>query len=506
MNETSEQLISGRTIATNVLWNIAGNIAPLLLGLIALPLLIQGLGTARAGVLFIIWTVLNYFNLFQFGLGRALTKFIAEKLGEGNEKEVSTLVWTGTFLMVILGAIATVSMFLFAPLLVRQVLKVPLELQDETIQAFYVFALSMPAIISVAAFKSILEAYQRFGLKNGLQVALGIVNYAGLLGIVVFTKSLVPLSWFVAAGGLIAWIAYFAICARVAPTILRGITFNRSVIAPLVSFGGWDTIRSLVQPVLMYADRFFIGSVISVSAVAYYTTAYEVVTKMWILPTSLVGVVFPAMAMSLVQDRFRAKQIYQGGVKICFLALYPLVLLAVVFAKDVLLVWLGSEFAEKSTEVFQITAIMILVNSLAHVPTSTIVASGRPDITAKLTILEAIFLVPTMWWSVTNFGIVGAALASLARVALDTACVLVLARRVLPEADGLMKSMSVVSAIAAVTVGGAFLPHTLEAKGIYVVACLLAFLPAAWYAALEPSERAYLLRCPSYVLLAWKRE
>jgi O-antigen/teichoic acid export membrane protein len=486
---------------------VAGNIAPLLIALVALPLLIEGLGTARAGVLFLIWTVLNYFNLFQFGLGRALTKFIAERLGEGNEGEVSTLVWTGTLLMVGLGAIATISMFVAAPWLVHYQLKVPEELRGETVQAFYVFGLSMPAIISVAAFKSVLEAYQRFGLKNGLQVALGVLNYAGLLVIVLFSRSLVSMSWFVAAGGLLAWIVHLVVCARVAPSILRGITFKRSVIGPLVSFGGWDTVRSLVQPIIMYSDRFFIGSIVSVSAVAYYTTAYEVVTKMWILPTSLVGVVFPAMAMSLVQDRFRAKQIYQGGVKICFLALYPLGLLAVLFAKDVLLVWLGPEFAEKSTAVFQITAIMILVNSLAHVPTSTIVASGRPDITAKLTIIEAIILVPAMWWSVGKFGIVGAAVASLARVVLDTACALYLAHRIIPEVEGLMKSLSVVLGVAAVTVAGAFfMPQSLEAKGIYALISLMAFLPAAWYSTLEPSERAYLLRCPTYFRLAWKRE
>jgi O-antigen/teichoic acid export membrane protein len=506
LNETSEQLTSGRRIARNVSWNITGNIAPLLLALVALPLLIDGLGTARAGVLFLIWTVLNYFNLFQFGLGRALTKFIAERLGEGNEREVSSLVWTGTLLMVILGVIATVSMYLLAPWLVHHQLKVPEELREETVQAFYVFGLAMPAIISVAAFKSVLEAYQRFGLKNGLQVALGILNYAGLLFIVLFSQNLVPLSWFVAAGALLAWIVHLVVCARVAPTILRDITFSRSVLGPLVTFGGWDTVRSLVQPIIMYSDRFFIGSLVSVAAVAYYTTAYEVVTKLWVLPTSLVGVVFPAMAMSLVQDRSRAKRIYEAGVKICFLALYPAVLLCVLFAKDVLLLWLGAEFAEKSTAVFQITAIMILVNSLAHVPMTTIVASGRPDVTAKLSIIEAIILVPTMWWAVDRYGIVGAAVASLARVALDTVCGLVLAKRVIPETDGLMRSMTVVLVGATLTILGAYLPQSVEAKGLYFLACLAAFLPVAWVSVLEPAERAFLLRCPSYFGWSWKRE
>jgi hypothetical protein len=70
-----------------------------------------------------------------------------------------------------------------------------------------------------------------------------------------------------------------------------------------------------------------------------------------------------------------------------------------------------------------------------------------------------------------------------------------------------MKSLSVVLGVAAVTVAGAFfMPQSLEAKGIYALISLMAFLPAAWYSTLEPSERAYLLRCPTYFRLAWKRE
>jgi O-antigen/teichoic acid export membrane protein len=41
-------------------------------------------------------------------------------------------------------------------------------------------------------------------------------------------------------------------------------------------------------------DRFLIGSMISVAMVGYYTAPYEAVTKLWMIPASLVTTVYPA--------------------------------------------------------------------------------------------------------------------------------------------------------------------------------------------------------------------
>ena len=47
------------------------------------------------------WMVLGYFSLFDLGLGRALTKMVAEKLGLGLERELPCLVGTALGLMMV---------------------------------------------------------------------------------------------------------------------------------------------------------------------------------------------------------------------------------------------------------------------------------------------------------------------------------------------------------------------------------------------------------------------
>lgn len=75
----STNLTSGRLLARNTLWNLAAQILPMAVALFAIPILIRGIGVPRFGVLSLAWIVIGYFSLFDFGMGRALTKLVAEK-------------------------------------------------------------------------------------------------------------------------------------------------------------------------------------------------------------------------------------------------------------------------------------------------------------------------------------------------------------------------------------------------------------------------------------------
>uniref|UniRef100_UPI0034E2C47B oligosaccharide flippase family protein n=1 Tax=Methanothrix sp. TaxID=90426 RepID=UPI0034E2C47B len=75
--------ISGSLIARNAVLNLIGQAVPLLVGVLTIPFVVRGLGTDRFGLLSLAWVVLGYFTIFDLGLGRATTKYVAEALGKG---------------------------------------------------------------------------------------------------------------------------------------------------------------------------------------------------------------------------------------------------------------------------------------------------------------------------------------------------------------------------------------------------------------------------------------
>src|SRR3989442_14438735 len=93
------------------------------------------------------------------------------------------------------------------------------------------------------------------------------------------------------------------------------------------------------------------------------------VTRLWIIPASLVATLFPAFStLGARQEREMLQTIFSRSIKYLLLALAPIVIILYAFAHDVLQLWLGSGFADASTAALRILCLGVLVNSLAQVP------------------------------------------------------------------------------------------------------------------------------------------
>jgi len=496
MNKTKTtpfiSITNGRILARNSVWNLLGGGAPLLAALFAVPLLIKALGTDRFGALTLVWMVVGYFSLFDLGLGRALTKLVAEKLGAGEEDEVPVLVWTALALMAVLGIVGVAVVVPLSPWLVYKVLKFPNVLKAEMLKVFYLLALSIPIVISTTGLRGVLEAYQRFDLTNAIRIPAGLFNFLGPLAVLLFSKSFISVVGVLVLGRLFVWVVHFLLCMRLVPSIRKNITIHRAMIRPLVSFGSWITVSNSISPLMVYFDRFLIGAMISMTAVAYYATPYEIITKLWLFPIALVGVLFPAFSTTLRGSRDRAVHLFGRGMKYIFLILFPLILIIVTLAHEGLKFWLGSDFAQHSAFVAQWLAIGMLVNSIARVPYALIQAAGRPDITAKLHLIELPFYFLSLWCLINIYGIKGAAIAWVLRVTVDMIILLAITRRILPATAKAIWQMALVSGVALLCFAPAMLTVGIIMKVLFVAAVMIIFVLAAWFLVLTTEERLFV--------------
>jgi len=426
-------LTKGHLLARNVIWNLIGNGAPMIVAVFSIPILIRELGKDRFGVLALAWALIGYASLFDLGLGRALTQLVAKKLGGGEGREVPTLVWTSLVLMLLLGLVGASAAALLSPWLVHRGLNVPVALQPETLRAFYLLELSIPAVISTAGLRGLLEAHQRFWTINTLRIPMGIYSFASPLLVLPFSKSLFPVVAVLVVGRLIACAAHLLLCLRIVPELRGRIAWHSAAAGPLLRFGGWMTVSNIISPLMVTLDRFLIGALVSMTAVAYYATPYEVVTKFILIPGALVSVMFPAFSASFVHDRSRTALLYGRCIKYLFLILFPAVLLTAALAQNGLTLWLGANFAQHSFRVLQWLAGGVFLNCMAQIPLVLVQGVGRPDLTAKLHLIEVPFYLLGLWWLISVYGIEGAAIAWTARAGLDAVALLCISRWLLTE-------------------------------------------------------------------------
>jgi O-antigen/teichoic acid export membrane protein len=288
---------------------------------------------------------------------------------------------------------------------------------------------------------------------------------------------------------VIAWGAYLLLCLRVTPGLRERVSWHRSAVRPLLRFGSWMTVSNIVGPLMVTLDRFIIGALLSVAAVAYYAMPFEVATKFLLVPGAVVGVMFPAFSTSFAQDSNRTGVLFGRSLKYLVIAVFPLILLVVVLAENGLKLWLGVEFAQNSTRILQWLAVGVFINSLAQVPFALVQGAGRPDLTAKLHLVELPVYLIALWWLIKTHGLEGAAIAWTGRVLFDALILFDLARRSLPAAAFLPRRTTLSMVLALLTLVLAVLPQGLVFKALFLLVSLSVFASAVWLLMLTPEER-----------------
>jgi len=488
---------SGRSLAGNTLWNLFGNCFPVVVAVVCLPILKRGLGTERLGIISLAWVVIGYFSLFDLGLSRALTKLVAERIGQGRQPEIPSLVWTSLFLMTGLGLVGSLLTFFLAPFLVERLLKVPASLSHEALGSFYWLGAAVPVVVVTAGFRGVLEALQHFRLATAIRVPMGIFTYLGPAALLPFTHSLIPIIGVLVLGRIVACGAHLWACFHVMPALRSGFGFHAASAKPLFLFGGWMTVSNVLGPLMVTFDRFLIGSIISIAAVAYYSIPYEVVTKLWLISTALVGVLFPVFSATSFADRTRLAYLYESGLKYIFVVLLPLTLLLVIFAPEGLSVWLGSDFSHNSATLARVLAVAVLMNCLAHVPFTHIQSVGRPDVTAKFHLLELPIYAVMLFFLAKSWGLNGVAVAWLLRVMIDTILLFWFSSRLLPECRFIVTRLPLMILGALALSLAVALITGLTIKILAVCAIFIVAMPALWLWFFTPAQRApfvYLLQ------------
>jgi O-antigen/teichoic acid export membrane protein len=492
VTEATPVRTSSTGLTRNLLYNLLGQILPLALAAVSIPMLIHHLGSDRFGLLTIAWMVVGYFNLFDLGLGRALTKLVADRIGLGRTKEIAQLVSTGLVLMVGLGIAGSVVVGVLTPELVT-VLKVPARFVAETRNAFYLLALSIPMVILTTGLRGVLEAFQRFDITNAVRTPLGLWTFGGPLCVLPFSSRLDWIVLSLVIGRLVSTLvhAYYTM-RQLEGRIELGMP-DRALCRELLSFGGWMTVSNVVSPIMVYMDRFFIGALLGTAAVAFYTTPYEVVFKLNIVSEGLFGVLFPIMASRLVVDRSQSGVLLTLGAKLIAASLFPLVLVIVAVAGPFLGIWVGPTFAEHSALVMQLLAIGLYINGFSKVAFNLLQAMGRADVTAKLHLIELPCYVIALIALTKYFGIVGAAAGWALRMMLDAGLLWWMSRRVAHVPWRAIRELAsvlfatVASLLALVWVQNAVWRFSLGALALGV------FCLAFWFVVLNDDDRRVVI-------------
>lgn len=408
------------SLKRNTLWNLAGTGLPLLLGAVAIPYLIDEVGVEAFGILTLIWALIGYFSLFDFGLGRALTQQVASSLAKNHSAKIPQLVKSGLLFTAATGLLGGLVLAAVAIPLGHSWLKVSVPLQASTTYSLFIAALGIPLTTLTAGLRGVLEAYEDFKAVNLLRIGLGMANF-GLpaLSVMLFGPSLPYMVATLVAARLLVFLAYWLFVHKKLPQGWARTAARLHDVKNLLSFGVWMTVSNIISPLMVTADRFLIAAVLGASAVAYYTVPFEILVRVLVIPGALTTALFPRLSFTLKTEPAIAQMLYRRSVKAVAITLAVVCTVIALGSYQGLALWLDPDFASKSWLIVSILSVGIFLNGIAFVPFAMIQAAGDAKTTAVLHLCELVVYVPLLIVALHFFGLAGAAMAWVCRVALD---------------------------------------------------------------------------------------
>ena len=403
------------SLRKNTLWNLAGSGLPLIAAVALIPYMLQRLGAESFGVLTLIWSLIGYFSLFDMGVGRALTYELSKLLAVNNHSEISLSLKAGLVLTLAAGVFGAAVVFIMAPSLATSWLKISTALQDDALLSFKIAAAGVVVTTVSSGLRGALEGLGHFASSNLNKIFLG------------FCMFLLPAVSIALHGNNLWIITLYLLASRVVVAVAAAIQLRAYLVAsvqgqirdrikPLINYGIWVTVTGIVGPLMVYGDRFFVGAAVGATLLPLYAIPQESLQRLLIIPAALCGALLPQLASI---DPHQAVTSYTQNYKRVTIVMLGVCVFVAIFAYPVLAWWLSADFAKQTLPIVLILTVGIWLNSIAFLPYTLLHAKGNPKITAIFHLFELALYALSLWWLATNFGIIGAAIAWVGRVALD---------------------------------------------------------------------------------------
>ena len=394
------------------LWNIFGNIGPLLFALLMVPYIYGHSSREYVGFLTITWAAVGYAGLFDFGLSRALFYFAAAS--KSNPQTDLQGAITKSVLFAI-GISVLINVALFA--LQDRVAKMLTLADRDQLDALFVIAMSLPIYLIANMVRSSLEGLELFKEANIFKF----VSYISLFlcPTVLIACHDMLLSHVCAAYAVVRLMSCIYALAKLLPhlALRRATTAERMAIpiGRILGFGGWATVSSTISPLMVYGDRFALAYFHGASTMAIYALLQEFIGKTILLSASYVTSIQPRLGYLPEPEAAALYELENKNIVMLSAILYTGCLLV---SPMMVALWLDVRIEDVA---FLAVAMSIgfMFNSMAQTPLAYLLARGHPRRIAYAHTLEAMLYFPLLIGAAMRHGVVGAAIVGVLRQIFD---------------------------------------------------------------------------------------
>lgn len=361
-----------RSRTAKVITNAAANYARFLVSVVVFflltPLIIRHVGQRDFGLLTLTSSVLAFFSLLDMGLGTSVVRYVAECSGARDIDRRNRIVSTLAVLYLALSFIAALGIGAFSTVY-ADLLSVPDDQRSKALALLLILAARYVVLaLPLGMFQGILFGEQRIFLINTVQIVVTLLYAAAAWAALSRGGGLITLAWINLAVMLIEYSAYAVFALRRVPGLrIAWSLADRTLLREITSFSAAQLIISSAAIVRMRTDPLIVSWVLPLSQVAVYAIALRVAENALLLTKQGINVLTPLIAQLKGEgDTQKVRFLLVSVGKFSFFSAVLLTVTISTFAREIIALWVGPEFAGAAPVlVVLMTAMCLLVPQMS---------------------------------------------------------------------------------------------------------------------------------------------
>jgi len=402
---------TSKSIVRNIFYGFLTWILPLGLSFAATPLIVKTLGDEDYGIYALVLTFIGY--SFTFSIGRAITKYIAEYRANGETEKIRDIISATFFINITVGLFGALIICLSANRLVTDVFRIDAEMQNKTVVAMYMASAIIFLTMLTQVFNAVLQGIQRFDVYSKIYNANSFALLLGNLALAYFGYGLLALLiWNLLI--ICIFCAVFAVSAkRLLPEFGISFRFKRESLKLVLHYSLGIIGYQIAANVLLLFERGWITRQLGAESLTYYVVPMSLGMYIHGFVSSLMLVIFP-LASELKNEKEKLLRLYTKATKIVSLLVVFLGTTLIVENRFFLFLWMGENFAEKSSELLILHTITFGLAAILTVSWQMTEGLGFPNYNFAVFAICLVVSVVLMLILTQSFGNVGIAAARLA--------------------------------------------------------------------------------------------
>lgn len=387
---------------------------PAVVGLIAVPITVRGLGDDGYGVMALVGAVTGYLGLLDLGLGQGIIRYLSMFVARGHGATVRECLKIVLGWFSGIGALGSVGIWVLTPWLVGSVLDIPADLTQQSIVAFRLGGLAFALGMIASVLSLVPSAFLRYDLVSLTNAALLSASLTGAAVLVSLGYGLVSVMWFGVVLNGVACLVWGFFVARLVRSIPNEGPRFREFGREFLGFSTATGVNRIWSVISVETARVVVGIAGGAAQVAYYQIPTVISRKVTGLLHEMNLVLLPTGSqMAAEGDHESLRELYKRSSRLFYVINACVSGAVVVFSAPLLEHWVGARYAQEGTLALVFLTLASMLNAASMSASYVNMAMGRPKINLAFSVANSVIQLAVVYSLTVNLGVTGTALSGL---------------------------------------------------------------------------------------------